>query len=142
MKKASIRIVGPSDLVPLLAKYTKKKQEHFGLVALNSVHDVLFCKTMFIGSDNKVMVQPRNLFWVLCKKEASAFIIFHNHPSGNERPSPDDIRTTEKLRDCGDIMGIPLLDHIIVTNDTYYSFLENECVLGTHDEEVRVAERS
>ena len=126
--KAEIKIKSPTDAVPLLTKYTHKKTEHFGVICLNSDYKVISQKLLFMGSVNSCTVDPKIIFWEACRKNATAVIVFHNHPSGNERPSPDDIRTTEKLRDCGDIMEIQLLDHIIVTNNTYYSFLENECV--------------
>lgn len=142
MKKTLGSIVRPSDCLSFTDKYRKKKQEHFGLIGLNSQHEVLFCKLMFIGSDNESLVQPRNLFWELCKKEASAFIVFHNHPSGYVLPSSNDITSTQKLYTDGEIMGIQLLDHLIITENSYYSFAEHQNVLGTHDEEVRVAERS
>ena len=140
MKKTLGTILRPSDCLSITDKYRKKKLEHFVLIGLNCRHEVLFCKLMFIGSDNRSLVQPRNLFWELCKKEASAFIVFHNHPSGNERPSPDDISTTRLLFKDGEIMGIQLLDHLIITENSYYSFSEHQNVLGEH-EEIKVAER-
>lgn len=140
--KSKIKINRPDNLMPLINKYARKKQEHFGVVALNSQYEVIGQKCLFIGTDNKCAVSSRILFWYLCKKEASAFIVFHNHPSGNTNPSSEDIIITDTLKKCGDLMEINLLDHVIVGRDNYYSFLENQCVFSTHDKEVKVAERS
>lgn len=140
--KSKIKINRPDDLMPLINKYARKKQEHFGVVALNSQYEVIGQKCLFIGTDNKCAVSSRILFWYLCKKEANAFIVFHNHPSGNTNPSSEDITITDTLKKCGDLMEIKLLDHVIVGGYNYYSFLENQCVFSTHDKEVKVAERS
>lgn len=140
--KSKIKINQPSDLVPLINKYVRKKQEHFGVIALNSQREVVGQKCLFIGTDNRCAVSSRILFWYLCKKEANAFIAFHNHPSGNTNPSSEDINITDTLKKCGDLMEIKLLDHVIVGKYNYYSFLENQCVLSTQDKEVKVAERS
>lgn len=140
--KSKIKINQPSDLVPLINKYARKKQEHFGFIALNSQHEVIGQKCLFIGSDDRCAVSSRILFWYLCKKEAHAFIAFHNHPSGSTNPSSEDINITDTLKKCGDLMEIKLLDHVIIGRYDYYSFLENQCVLSTHDKEVEIAERS
>lgn len=137
-----IKICNPCDCVNLLGKYKNKKTEHFGVVALNSQYEVIGQKCLFIGTDNRCAVSSRILFWYLCKKEASAFIVFHNHPSGNTNPSSEDINITDTLKKCGDLMEIKLLDHVIVGRYNYYSFLENQCVLSTQDKEIKVAERS
>ena len=140
--KSKIKINRPDDLMPLINKYARKKQEHFGVVALNSQYEVIGQKCLFIGTDNKCDVSSRILFWYLCKKEANAFIVFHNHPNGNTNPSSEDITITDTLKKCGDLMEIKLLDHVIVGRYNYYSFLENQCVFSTHDKEIKVAERS
>ena len=74
--KSKIKINRPDDLMPLINKYARKKQEHFGVVALNSQYEVIGQKCLFIGTDNKCAVSSRILFWYLCKKEANAFKIF------------------------------------------------------------------
>ena len=140
--KSKIKINRPDDLMPLINKYARKKQEHFGVIALNSQYEVIGQKCLFIGTDARCAVSSRILFWYLCKKEANTFIVFHNHPSGNTNPSSDDINITDTLKKCGDLMEIKLLDHVIVGRYNYYSFLENQCVFSTHDKEVKVAERS
>ena len=140
--KSKIKINQPSDLVPLINKYARKKQEHFGVIALHSQYEVIGQKCLFIGTDARCAVSSRILFWYLCKKEANAFIVFHNHPSGNTNPSSEDINITDTLKKCGDLMEIKLLDHVIVGRYNYYSFLENQCVLSTQDKEIKVAERS
>ena len=139
--KNKVYIGNPGDAIPLLNKYMRKKTEHFGVLVLNAFHEVVCEKLLFMGSEDKCLVVPRVIFWEACKKNGRAIIIYHNHPSGHCEPSSYDIEVTQKIKKCSDVMGIELLDHIIIGCHSYYSFLEHDCVLSTHDEEVEVAER-
>ena len=79
-----------------------------------------------IGSLNSAIVHPREVFKIAVLSNASNIICFHNHPSGNISPSGEDENITRRLKECGEILGIGLVDHIIVgDNDTYFSFKEN-----------------
>lgn len=79
-----------------------------------------------IGSVNSVIVHPREVFKVAMLSNASKIICFHNHPSGNLKCSKEDENITNRLKECGEILGIELVDHIIIgDNDTYFSFKEN-----------------
>lgn len=122
----------PKDVVPLIQKYAKHKQERFGCVFLNAVHDVIKVKVFFIGSDSRCMVTPRIIFWDACKKNVNSMIVFHNHPSGNPNPSAEDFNLTKGLVKAGDVLGIEILDHVIVSRTGYYSFLEHNNL--THEE--------
>ncbi|MBO7715741.1 MAG: JAB domain-containing protein [Methanobrevibacter sp.] len=129
--KNRIAIRHPSECISLLQKYTKYKQERFGIIALDSGYNVIAIKVIFIGTSSYCIANPREVFWELCKKQATAFVCFHNHPSGNEEPSADDIKATQEIFEASKIMRIQMLDHIIVTKCRYFSFLK-------HDENFRI----
>ena len=102
-----------------------KEQEHFYCLYLNNHNKVLKDKLLFLGTMNHSLVHPREIFKEAYLIGASAIICVHNHPSGNILPSIDDKMITKKLKEVGELLGIKILDHVIVGEDTYYSFLEN-----------------
>mgnify|MGYP004673363237 FL=1 len=81
------------------------------------------------GSAHAVYGSPREIFLQLLEKRAAAFILLHNHPSGDPAPSMEDVRLTRRIRDCGTLMDITMSDHIIIGDNKYYSFRENEQIL-------------
>ena len=83
-----------------------------------------------MGTINKSIVHPREVFKEAYKLSASSIICLHNHPSGNIMPSVEDIKLTSSLVKIGNIQGIPVLDHIIVNEDSYYSFYEHHNILN------------
>ena len=123
--KEHITICNPQDCVILLRKYWRMKQEHFGVIFLNSKREVIQTKCFFVGSDNICHVHPKLIFWKACKLEASSMILFHNHPSGDPEPSEYDIKLTDNFVKGGELLGIQVLDHVIVSKYRYHSFLEN-----------------
>ena len=137
--KEKITICSPQDCVTLLRKYWRMKQEHFGVVFLNSQKEVIQTKCFFVGSDDICHVHPKIVWWKACKLKASAMILFHNHPSGNTNPSECDIELTKGFENGGKILGIQVLDHIIVGKDGYYSFLENK-KMSKEENQVKAAE--
>ena len=137
--KEKIRICHPQDCVTLLRKYWRMKQEHFGVIFLNSQREVIQTKCFFVGSDDICHVHPKLIFWKACKLEASSMILFHNHPSGNTSPSNEDIKLTEKFEKGGALLGIQVLDHIIIGKYDYYSFLEHE-KMSKEESQVKAAE--
>ena len=80
---------------------------------------------LFKGTINKSIVHPREVFKEAYLLSATSIICIHNHPSGDIEPSIEDKFFTKKIYDIGKIQNINVLDHIIVSNDSYYSFLEN-----------------
>ena len=137
--KERIKICHPQDCVSLLHRYRRMKQEHFGVVFLNAQREVVRTKCFFVGSDSICQVHPKLIFWKACKLEASAMILFHNHPSGNTSPSDLDIELTETFEKGGKLLGIQVLDHIIIGRDGYYSFLEND-KMSREESQVKAAE--
>lgn len=100
------------------------QQEKLVAVYLNTKHEIIRKETIFIGSLNQSIAHPREIFRGAVKVSAAKLILSHNHPSGDTSPSPNDISFTERMQECGDMMGIELLDHIIVGNSSYYSLKE------------------
>ena len=137
--KEKIKILNPQDCVSLLCKYGRMKQEHFGVIFLNSQKEVIQTKCFFVGSECFCQVHPKLIFWKACKLEASSMILFHNHPSGNTSPSDYDIKLTKDFEKGGELLGIQVLDHIIIGKYDYYSFLEND-LMSKKEKSVKAAE--
>ena len=119
-------IKSPRDIVPFVKNYAVCDKEHFLLVTLNGGHEIIQIHVITVGTLNKTLIHPREVFSVAMKDNAAAIIVSHNHPSGNCEPSEEDIEVTETLRKVSVIMGIELLDHVIVSRESYFSFLENK----------------
>ena len=102
-----------------------KKQEYFYCLYLDSKKELIERKLLFMGTINKSIVHPREIFKEAYRLSASSIICMHNHPSGDRMPSKDDIILTNALVEIGRIQQIPIVDHMIFTNDNYYSFYEN-----------------
>jgi DNA repair protein RadC len=99
-------------------------QEHFVCLYLNTKNQVLHKQTVFIGSLNASIVHPREVFKEAFKRSAASLICFHNHPSGDPSPSREDIDVTKRLSECGKILGIELLDHLIIGEQKFVSLKE------------------
>ena len=100
-------------------------QEHFYCVYLDNQKRVIKDKLLFIGTINKSLVHPREIFKEAYLLSASSIICIHNHPTGNVIPSKEDLQMTDKLVEAGNLLGIKVVDHIIVGKTNYYSFYEN-----------------
>ena len=105
-----------------------KKQEHFYCLYFNNKQELIERKLLFMGTINRSIVHPREVFKEAYLSSASSIVCVHNHPSNDIRPSKEDIYLTKRLVEIGKINGIPIADHIIVTDDAYYSFYENEII--------------
>lgn len=101
-----------------------RNQEVMKLLLLNSKAELIDETNISKGTVNASLVTPRELFVEALKKEAVSMILLHNHPSGDPTPSRDDILTTKRISECGLLIGIELLDHIIIGNNCYISFQE------------------
>lgn len=96
-------------------------QEHFVCLYLNIKNQVIHRQTIFIGSLNASIVHPREVFKEALRRSAASIICFHNHPSGDPSPSKEDIEVTKRLAECGKIMGIEILDHLIIGEKKFVS---------------------
>ncbi len=105
--------------------FINKKQEHFYCLYLDCKNNLIDKRLLFIGTLNKSIVHPREIFKEAYLLSASNIICVHNHPSGDINPSKEDLNFTNNLVKIGLIQGIPILDHIIIGNNEYYSFYKN-----------------
>jgi len=122
---ARIRLQTPRDAAAhLLPAFGSRPVEHFGVVLLDTKHRVLRTTVVAIGTLNATVVEPRDVFREAMLGAAAAIVIFHNHPSGDPSPSPDDVELTRRLAAAGTLMGIDVVDHIILGDARYCSFKE------------------
>jgi DNA repair protein RadC len=121
-----IQVRGPEDIYQALSRYHRKRKENFLVITLNGAHQVISIRIVTIGLINRSLVHPREVFIEAIRDNAAAVTVAHNHPSGNFLPSPEDYEVTSRLKKAGDIIGIPVLDHIVFSHKGYYSFLEHE----------------
>jgi DNA repair protein RadC len=122
--KESIVIKRTEDVLPLISYIGGKKQEYFLCISLNGANEVIGNRVITVGLLNSNQVHPREVFVDAISDRAASVILAHNHPSGLLKPSPDDIAVTRQLVDAGEIIGISVLDHIIVTRKGYLSLKE------------------
>lgn len=127
MKKYGIgpSISSPGDIFREVRHYATRDQEQFIVLVLNGAHEVLNVFVATVGLVNKTLVHPREIFSDAIQRRGTAIAIAHNHPSGKLEPSEDDINVTKRILISGDILGIKVLDHIIFSSSSYYSFLEH-----------------
>ena len=118
-------IRSPEDCANFLMEELRfLSQEHFVCVYLNTKNQVLHKQTIFIGSLNSSIVHPREVFKEAFRRSAASIICAHNHPSGDPTPSKEDIDVTKRLIECGRLIGIDILDHLIIGEKKYVSLKE------------------
>ncbi len=109
----------------LLPLYGAAAVEQFGLVMLDTKHRLVGVRVISVGSLDSTIVHPREVFREAAAASAAAIVLFHNHPSGDPTPSQDDIMLTTRLVGAGEVMGIEVVDHLILADQRYYSWLES-----------------
>lgn len=124
-QKSEYKITSPKNVADLLInEMNALNQEVLKLILLNTKNIVIGVKDIFKGSLNTSIVHPREIFSEAVKKGSANIIICHNHPSGDPTPSKEDIDLTIRVKECGELMGIGLLDHIIIGSKKYISLKE------------------
>jgi DNA repair protein RadC len=119
------RIQGPADVYELCAPSLRDlRQEEFRILLLNTQHAVLRELTVTRGTLDASVVHPREVFRAAISESAAAVILVHNHPSGDPAPSREDRDVTDQLTAAGRLIGIPVLDHVVVGDGRYVSFVE------------------
>lgn len=122
--KDIVKIICARDVLPLVGDIAGKQQEHFVCISLNGANEVIERRIVTIGLINKSPVHPREVFADVIADRAAAVIFVHNHPSGELEPSETDLNIHRQLIEAAKILGIQVLDHIIVTRKSYFSFKE------------------
>ncbi len=119
------KIRSPSDVLPVVDRFVDRPQECFLALSLNGAHEVLAARVVTVGLVNRTIVHPREVFADPLTDRAASVILAHNHPSGSLEPSAEDVEVTRRLHSAGQLLGIPVLDHVIFSSRGYYSFLEH-----------------
>ncbi|MDF2948362.1 MAG: hypothetical protein K0R07_375 [Sedimentibacter sp.] len=125
LKIEKIKISSPSDAaVVMMEEMRYYKKEYFKIILLDTKNNIKKVSEISVGSLNSSIVHPREVFSEAVVNSASSIILVHNHPSGESEPSNEDINLTNRLDECGKILGIKVLDHIIIGDGVFYSFKE------------------
>lgn len=119
-REESFAIKSPSDAADYLADLSTKLQEQIDVLYLNAKNVVLARRTIFKGSLNSSIIHPREIFKEALKMSCASIIISHNHPSGSPNPSEEDIETTSRIKEAGEVLGVELLDHVIIGSEGKY----------------------
>lgn len=124
-RREKLNIHSPASVAALYMEDMRHlRREHLVVVLLDTKHNVIDDYTLSVGTVNASLVHPREVFIYALKQEAVSIILLHNHPSGDDRPSPEDVAVTARIKEAGDIVGIKLLDHIVIGDGTYASLKE------------------
>lgn len=108
--------------------YQDSSTEEFVILILDSKNKLIALDSVSKGTINSTLVHPREVFKNAIKKSANSIILVHNHPSGDPTPSDEDISITKRLKSCGEIIGINVLDHIIVGANRHISLRERNII--------------
>ena len=130
-KDQKIRVYNASDIynimreILLLEEENDRNKEHFWTIGLDSGQVVLNIELVSLGTASETLVEPMEVYSIPLQKKASKLILVHNHPSGIVMPSPKDEEMTDRLIQVGLLMNVPVIDHLIITENSYYSFQES-----------------
>jgi DNA repair protein RadC len=108
----------------LMAVLQDQPNEVFAILCLSTKHRVIAYHEVSRGTLDSTLVHPREVFKAALLANAAAIIVVHNHPSGDPSPAIDDLEVTTRLVAAGEILGVPVLDHIVVGEGKYFSFKE------------------
>ena len=123
-KSNEIIIKNSQDVLSLTYDLRDKKKEHLVCLYLNARNSLLKKEIISVGLLDKALLHPREIFYPATELNAASVILIHNHPSGDSSPSEKDNQIVEKIVQAGEIMGIPVIDFIIVSENNHYSFYE------------------
>jgi DNA repair protein RadC len=121
----AVKITCANDVAALVADIAGKAQEHFICISLNGANEVIEKRVVTIGLLDQSPVHPREVFADVIADRAAAVIFAHNHPHGDPQPSDSDRRTHDRLTEAAKLLGLRVLDHIIVTKKSHFSFQES-----------------
>ena len=119
-------ITSPSDIAQyMMSRLRYEKNEKFYAIFLNTKNRIIRVKQISVGSLTSSVVHPRSVFNAAITSNSCSFIVAHNHPSGDPYPSTEDRNLTRALEEGGNVLGIPLIDHVVIGDGRYYSFKEH-----------------
>ncbi|MEA3239160.1 MAG: DNA repair protein RadC [Candidatus Bipolaricaulota bacterium] len=121
LQREGTRVREAKDVLPFVQQIRDKHQEYFLCLSLNGANEVIENRVVTVGLLDSNQVHPREVYADPLTDRAASIIVAHNHPSGTLEASPEDVALTDRLARAGKLLGIPLLDHIIVTKRGYLS---------------------
>ena len=122
--KKSELILSPQDVWNEMKDLRDSKKEHFVIFYLDTQNQIIKREIISVGTLNESLIHPREVFEPAVRYSTAQIIMAHNHPSGNLEPSPEDVAVSRRLIDAGNLLGIEVLDHIIITKDGFKSMKE------------------
>ncbi len=131
-KDERIRVLNGIDLYEVMVKILKRsskidqKKEHFWVVGLDITHEILFIELLQLGGRTTKDIKPTHVFGHALKKDAFHVVLVHNEPTGNVTPTDEIKQLIGKMVNVGEYMDIPVWDHLIISEKTYFSFLQSE----------------
>ena len=126
--KYEVAVRTPADAYQVLERYRTRRREHFFALTLDGAHKITAVRIAAIGIVNRSLVHPREVFRRAITDNAAAIIVAHNHPSGSLEPSDEDHEVTRRLVEAGQLLGISVLDHLVISREGYFSFLEHSLI--------------
>lgn len=125
-KPLKYKIKNPWDIYKYyMGSLRYQYKEIFKIVLLNTKNEIITDIDISIGTLNSSLVHPREVFREAIRRSSNKIILLHNHPSGNAEPSKEDKNVTKRLKECGELIGIEVIDHLIIGDGVYFSFKEN-----------------
>jgi DNA repair protein RadC len=129
-KEDKIKVANSKELYAIMKKILMREtklqrtREYLWVVSLATNASILNIELVAIGSLNKVVITPSDIFSFVMQKRAAGFVLVHNHPSGELKPSAADLDLTDKMQQLGNFHHLPLRDHLIITEESYYSMAD------------------
>lgn len=126
-----IRIGSPEDIYDVMQRLLlresriSQEKEHFWVLGLDSNNKITYIELLSLGNITTAIINPLEVFNLAVRKKSPKIILVHNHPNESVDPTPEDIRITNKVVDGGNTLTIKVLDHLIISKDSYYSFADN-----------------
>ena len=122
--KTGTRYTSPREVYETFHFLMKETKEQFITLHLDGKNRIICMDVVSVGSLNQSIVDMRSVFMTACLSSAAAIICVHQHPTGDPTPSSEDISITRRLKECGELMGIRVLDHVVIGDGEFYSFVE------------------
>ena len=134
VSEKKIKVTKPDQVADIVRHIIKcqnsELQENFYAIGLNTKNVIQYIDLVSLGTANEALVHPRDVYRMAIIKNCVGIIICHNHPSNSKKPSSNDEHVTKRILESGKILGIPLIDHVIVTENECFSFAENNLIFG------------
>lgn len=129
--KDKIKLINSSDVYSIMQKVLLREnkidrnKEHFWIIGLATNNKILYIELISVGTVAHTLAEPMEIFSIALQKRSVKIILIHNHPSGELTPSGADKDLTDRLIQVGDFLKVPVVEHLIITETSYYSFLDS-----------------